>query len=294
MDTSTEEEDIEEVPKALLQRRPYVFNPNRLITKDVGICNVGLCRGDPFEFLEKPGGYYPVSERANHLVRKRDGRVFKYDETEMHLRVQEWQSEYGHLIRDAEMYLFEGQLSFETGHEFERGCLLFQTAEVSVMQTLKSYGVWNGVVGIENPKEWKRLFKIPSSPKNLSKREQHEFQKKEDAKAYIKRFGQERYNAYVKLYGIKVDDVIDAELFWVFAAENYDTLLKRFRYQSSHVWVYNHDKDVISAKDRIGYDLGKGLLVEDEDIKKFVLKSHELAMAWNQLEAVTARRKRKW
>lgn len=268
-------------------------NENRLVVKDIGLCNVGLCRGDPLKYMENPDGYTMKAERANHLVRLRDGRVFDYEQNEAHLRILEWHSEYGHWLRESELYLIEGQLSYDTGYELERGCLIYQTAEVSVMETLREYGIWKGVVGIVSPREWKRYFGIPPSPKHLSSTAKHEFQKKEDVKAYIKRFGIEAYNKLVKRWGVKVDDAIDATLLWVFGAENYRDLLKRFKYQSSHVWVHNNLKSCITAKDRLGYDIGKGLYVEEEDVKKFVLRPDELALVWNQANSVRDSRKRK-
>ncbi len=109
----------------------------------------------------------------------------------------------------------------------------------------------------------------------------------------MKRFGQAAYNKLVKRWGVKVDDAIDAALFWVYGAENYDELYARFRYQSSHVWVYNNIKSTITAKDRLAYDIGDGLNAKEEDVKKFLLRSDELALVWNQVDAVKERRKRK-
>jgi hypothetical protein len=261
-------------------------SPSKLICDDIGINNGGVCYGDPDEHLRNPE-YRPVAERYNHLVR-RDGRVFEYEQGEAPMRVMEWINEYKEQIKGSGLYVIETQMSFDKSH-LERGCVVLSHCKMTALLALKAQGEWQGEVGMLRPREWKDWFNIPESPKHLTMQQKHEFQKKEDRKAFIARFGEEAHRAICKKWG-KDDDVVDSSLFWIYCAENYERLWKRFKYLSTHKWVYNYPKETITKEDRLGFKMGEGLR---GDTGTAVLQPEELYLAWDQYKGVQERRKRK-
>lgn len=259
------------------------MEPNHLTTFDLGIKNPAYATGDASR-VDEPG-YHPTAHRANFLIRERDGRVFVYKEGEAPDRILEFIDEHKSIVTRPELILMEKQMTHMKSI-LERGCIVIETALHTCLKTLKVSGLIGAEVGVIRPLDWKNYHEIEPSPDWMTPKQKHEDQKAKSIARFRKLFGDDHYFAVAKRWG-KEDDVIEAELMWIYAARNFNKLKRQCAYKSSHEREWGSNKKRITEQDRARFTLGTGVLKRgrDEDEGPNLIRPEELAAVQADFDA---------